>query len=137
SRPALKADIEGTADAAADVKALKLGELRRQAEAGKVKGGGKTELTDEEYLRFLEKRYRTLGPAAPAGGQPDAAMLEETVLAAVELPPEAVGSLKQERAEAARTKLVALGVDASRLFLTQGGERPKKEAGARVFFSLK
>ncbi len=50
---------------------------------------------------------------------------------------DALGSLKQERAEAARTKLVALGVDAGRLFLTQGGERAKKEAGARVYFSLK
>ena len=63
--------------------------------------------------------------------------MEETVAAAVVLPPEALGSLKQERAEAARTKLVALGVDANRLFLTQGGERAKKEAGARVYFSLK
>ena len=55
----------------------------------------------------------------------------------MELPPEALGALKQERAEAARAKLVALGVDTSRLFLTQGGERAKKEAGARVYFTLK
>ena len=137
SRPALKADIEGTTDAAADVKALKLRGLKREAEVAKAKAGGKAELTDEEYLRFLEKRYRTLVPGAPAGAPADAATMEGAALAAVELPPEALGSLKQERAEAARTKLVGLGVDPGRLFVTQGGERAKKEAGARVYFSLK
>ncbi|MGZ6060301.1 MAG: DUF748 domain-containing protein, partial [Myxococcaceae bacterium] len=135
-RPALKADIEGTADAAADAKTLRLRELKHQAEVAKG-GSGKAELTDEEYLRFVEKRYRTLVPDVPKGAPPDPATMEEAVAAAVALPPEALGSLKQERAEAARTKLVALGVDAGRLFLTQGGERAKKEAGARVYFSLK
>jgi hypothetical protein len=53
------------------------------------------------------------------------------------IPEPALGALRQERAEAARAKLVSLGVDASRLFLTQGGERAKKEAGARVYFTLK
>ncbi len=137
-RPALKADIEGTADPAADARTFRLRELKRQAEVAKAKGGsGKVELTDEEYLRFVEKRYRTLVPDVPKGAPPDPATMEETVAAAVALPPEALGSLKQERAEAARTRLVALGVDANRLFLTQGGERAKKEAGARVYFSLK
>jgi len=139
SRPALRVDIEGTTDPATDVKTLKLHELKRQAAA--AKGGrapaGKTELTDEEYLRFLEKRYRTLATAAPAGAPPDAATKEDAVLAALQLPPETLGALRQERAEAARTRLVALGVDASRLFLTEGGERAKKEAGARVYFTLK
>ena len=139
SRPALRVDIEGTTDPATDVKTLKLHELKRQAMA--AKGGrapaGKTELTDEEYLRFLEKRYLTLTPAAPAGAPPDAATMEDAVLAALQLPPETLGALRQERAEAARTRLVALGVDANRLFLTEGGERAKKEAGARVYFTLK
>ena len=138
-RPALKADIEGTVDSAADVKTLKLRELKHLAEVAKAKdkSDAKAELTDEEYLRFAEKRWRTLTPAAPAGAPPDPATMEEALLAAVELPPEALGALKQERAEAARAKLVALGVDTSRLFLTQGGERAKKEAGARVYFTLK
>jgi hypothetical protein len=35
SRPALRLDIEGTTDPAADVKTLKLGELKRQAEAAR------------------------------------------------------------------------------------------------------
>lgn len=137
SRPALRLDIEGTTDPAADVKTLKLGELKRQAEAAKAAGrDGKAELTDEEYLRFVEKRYRALTPAA-TGAAPDPAAMEQVALAALQLPPEALGTLQQERADAARARLVALGVDASRLFLTQGGDRAKKEAGARVYFTLK
>ncbi len=139
SRPALRMDIEGTTDAAADPRTLKVRELKRQAEAAKgaAKGKGeKAELSDEEYLRFLEKRYRSLAPAG-GGPAPDPAAMEEAVLAAVQLPPEALGTLRQERAEAARARLLALGVDASRLFLTEGGERAKKEAGARAYFTLK
>ena len=140
SRPALRMDLEGTTDPAADGKALRLRELRRLAQLEKGGGKGKAvqaELTDEEYLRFVEKRYRALGAAEPGGGPPDPAAKESAVLASVPLPPEALGALGQARAEAARTKLVALGVDAGRLFLTQGGERAKKEAGARVYFTLK
>jgi Domain of Unknown Function (DUF748) len=139
SRPALKVDIEGTTDDAADVKTLKLRELKRQAAAARAEKAQKSELTDEEYLKFVEKRWRALGAAPPAaaGAAPDPAAMEEAVLASVQLAPEALGSLRQERAEAARTRLVALGIDPGRLFLTQGGERAKKEAGARVYFTLK
>ncbi|HZX43201.1 MAG TPA: DUF748 domain-containing protein, partial [Myxococcaceae bacterium] len=139
SRPALKVDIEGTTDPAADVKALKLRELKHLAAAAKgEKGRGeKAEMTDEEYLRFVEKRFKSLAAAAPSGSPPDPATMEDAVLLAVQLPPEALGSLRQERAEAARARLVALGVDPGRLFLTEGGERAKKEAGARVYFTLK
>jgi hypothetical protein len=55
----------------------------------------------------------------------------------VQLPPESLGALRQERAEAARARLLALGVDPGRVFLTQGSERAKKEGGSRVYFSLK
>jgi len=136
SRPALKVDIEGTTDPVADVKTLKLQELKRQA-AAKGGKGQKSELTDEEYLRFVEKRWRALSPAEPAGAPPDPGAMEAAALAAVELAPEVLGTLRQERAEAARARLVALGVDPGRLFLTEGGERAKKEAGARVYFTLK
>jgi len=139
SRPALKVDIEGTTDDAADVKTLKLGELKRQAAAARSEKSQKAELTDEEYVKFVEKRWRALGTAPPAaaGAAPDPAAMEEAVLASVQLPPEALGSLRQERAEAARKRLLGLGVDPGRLFLTQGGERAKKEGGARVYFTLK
>jgi hypothetical protein len=139
SRPALKMDIEGTADPAADSKTLKLHELRRQAALAKGDGKGKgAELTDEEYVRFVEKKYRGLTPPpATGGGPPDPAAMEDAVLATVQLPPEALGALGQARAEAARARLLQLGVDPGRVFLTQGGERAKKEAGPRVYFTLK
>ncbi len=138
-RPALKMDIEGTADPAADAKTLKLRELRRQAAQAKsdAKGKGAAELTDEEYLRFVEKKFRGLSASGTGGGPPDPAAMEDAVLATVQLPPEALGALRHERAEAARAKLVALGVDPGRLFVTQGGERAKKEGGPRVYFTLK
>ncbi|HVP61549.1 MAG TPA: hypothetical protein VMT11_13375 [Myxococcaceae bacterium] len=63
--------------------------------------------------------------------------MEEAVLAAVALAPEALGSLRQERAETTRAWLVGLGVDPGRLFLTEGGERAKKEAGGWVYFTPK
>jgi hypothetical protein len=134
SRPALKVDLESTTDPAADLKALKLRELRRQAQVAK---GGKAELTDEEYVRFVEKKYKALAPPATGGGPPDPAAMEDGVVATVQLPPEAIGALRQQRAEAARARLVSLGVDPNRLSPTQGGERAKKEAGARVYFTLK
>jgi hypothetical protein len=138
SRPALKVDIEGTTDPASDEKTLKLNELRRQAALAKGNGKGKgSELTDEEYMRFVEKRYRPLAPQATGGGPPDPAAMENAILASVQLPPEAIGALRKGRAEAARTRLVALGVDPSRLLLAQGGDRAKKEGGARVYFTLK
>jgi hypothetical protein len=137
SRPALKVDVEGTADPATDGKTLKLKELKRQAAAARAEKGQKGEMTDEEYLKFVEKRWRSLAPQNQSGTPPDPAAMEDAVLASVQLPPEALGALKQRRAEAAKAKLQALGVDPGRLFLTQGGERAKKEAGPRVYFSLK
>ena len=139
SRPALRMDIEGTTDPASDTKTLKLRELRRQAALAKSdgKGKGNAELTDDEYLRFVEKKYRALSPPATGGSAPDPAAMEDAVLATVQLPPEALGALGQARAEAARARLMQLGVDAGRVFLTKGGERAKKEAGPRVYFTLK
>jgi len=137
SRPALKVDVEGMADPAADGKTLKLKELKRQAAAARAEKGQKGEMTDEEYVKFVEKRWRSLSPQNQSGTPPDPAAMEDVVLASVQLPPESLGALRQERAEAARTRLVALGVDPGRLFLTQGGERAKKEGGTRVYFTLK
>jgi hypothetical protein len=136
-RPALRMDIEGTTDPTADVKALKLRELKQQAGAAKGSDkNGRDGLSDEEYLRFLENRYRAL-PASATGAAPDPATMENAVLAAQHFPAEALASLQQQRADAARVRLVALGVDASRLSLARGGERAEKEGGARVYFTLK
>jgi uncharacterized protein DUF748 len=137
SRPALKVDVEGTADPAADGKTLRLKELKRQAAAARAEKGQKGEMTDEEYVKFVEKRWRSLAPQNQSGTPPDPAAMEDAVLASVQLPPESLGALRQGRAEAARARLQALGVDPGRLFLTQGGERAKKEGGTRVYFTLK
>jgi hypothetical protein len=139
SRPGLKMDIEATTDPKTDEKTLKLRELRRQAAAAKGggKGKGDAELTDEEYVKFVEKKYQGLGAAPPAGAPPDPATMEDAVLATVQLPTEALSTLRQARASAAQARLVQLGVDPGRLSFAQGGERAKKEAGSRVYFTLK
>ncbi|BDG09431.1 DUF748 domain-containing protein [Anaeromyxobacter paludicola] len=58
-------------------------------------------------------------------------------LAAVELDPEALPELAAERAHGVRDALVAAGIDQARLFLVEGGERARKEQGARVYFSVR
>jgi len=136
-RPSLRMDLEGTTDPVGDVKALRARELKRQAATTQPEKGQKAEPSDEEYLKLVEKRWRSLAPANQSATPPDPATMEDAVVATVQLPPEALGSLRQQRAETARARLVALGVDPGRLSLTQGGERAKKEAGARVYFTLK
>jgi hypothetical protein len=63
--------------------------------------------------------------------------MEDAVLAKIQLPPEALRALSQERAAAVKSRLVALGTDAGRLFPAQGGEKAKKEGGPRAYFTLK
>jgi hypothetical protein len=136
-RPSLRMDLEGTTDPVGDAKMLRARELKRQAATTQPEKGQKAEPSDEAYLKFVEKRWRSLAPANQSATPPDPATMEDAVLATVQLPPEALGSLRQQRAETARARLVGLGVDTGRLSLTQGGERAKKEAGARVYFTLK
>ena len=64
--------------------------------------------------------------------KPVAEMLATLAAVPLDEVPDAIGVL-----EAAKARLVALGVDPGRLFLAQGGERARKEAGARVYFTLK
>jgi hypothetical protein len=136
-RPALRMDLEGTTDPVRDVKALRARELKRQVATAQPGKAGAAEPSDEEYLKLVEKRWRSLAPANQSATPPDQGAMEDAVLASVQLSPDALGSLRQQRAEATRARLVALGVDAGRLSLTQGGDRAKKEAGARVYFTLK
>src|SRR5262249_33290510 len=135
SRPALRMDIEGTADPKADGKSLRLQELRRQAQLARSGGKGKgAETTDEEDVKYVESLYRKPQPTLPPGAGPsaaaaDPAAMEEAVLATIQLPPEAMRALSQERTDAVKARLVALGIEAGRLFPAQGGEKAKKEGG--------
>lgn len=186
SRPALRLEVEGSADESADGRELRLAELRRRAREAKwktlAKRSGaaspeKVELLEDEYARFIETTYRNTpraaqvgplsvspatsdssgsaisgGPAVRAaatspgvGGagsgaaqKPSVTEMEERLLATIDLPPEAIRGLAQERAEAARARIVeAAQIGPARLFLVEGSERAKKEGGAHVYFTLK
>jgi hypothetical protein len=63
--------------------------------------------------------------------------MEERLLAAAEVASEAYRALAAERAVRAREALLAAGLDQARLFLAQGGSRPEKEKGPRVYFTVK
>jgi hypothetical protein len=143
ARPALRMDIEGTADPVADARNLKLQELKRQAQLAKGGGKGKgAEITDEEYEKYLQAQYKKIQPALPPGAgpapaAPDPKAMEDAVLATIQLPPEGLRALAQDRTSTVKARLVALGIDAGRLFPAQGGEKAKKEGGARAYFTLK
>jgi len=186
SRPALRLDVEGSADEAADGRALRLAELRRRAREVKWKALGsrsgasspdKVEVLEDEYAKFIEATYRNApgaaqmpadkataaassksssgissgavvraagtsagGAAAGTGGsqKPTVTEMEEQLLAAIDLAPEAIRQLAAERAEVVRARIVeSAQVDPARLFLVEGSERAKKEGGGRVYFTLK
>src|SRR5262249_43586436 len=161
SRPALRLDLEGSADETADGRALRLAELHRRAQEAKWKALGnrsgaaspdKIELLEDEYAKFIETTYRNTpraqatttpagGAAAGTGGssavagtgagqKPSVTEMEERLLATIDLTPETFRGLAQQRAEAARARIVeGAQVDPARLFLVEGGERAKKEGG--------
>jgi hypothetical protein len=150
ARPALRLDIEGTVDPGTDGKVLRRQALRRRAQETKWKASGKrggatspdkVELLEDEYVKFIESEYRRAFPeeaktakAAP----PTESEMEERLLSTVELGPEAVRALAQQRAGAARDRILqAAQVDTSRLFIVEGSERAKKEGGAHAYFMLK
>jgi hypothetical protein len=51
--------------------------------------------------------------------------------------PEELPSLMAARYGAAREALLAAGVDQAKLFTVQGGDRASKEAGSRVYFTVR
>jgi hypothetical protein len=90
-------------------------------------------------VKFIESAYgcafsKEAKPATP----PTVTEMEERLLGTVELGPEALPALGRRRAEMARERILkAAQVDASRLFIVEGGERATKEKGPRVYFTLK
>ncbi len=63
--------------------------------------------------------------------------MEEQLLAAELVPPEALKALAVARGAAARDALLAAGLDPSRLFTVEGGDRATKEPGARAYFTVR
>ena len=73
-----------------------------------------------------------------AAQKPSVTEMEDRLLATIDLAPETLPELAQQRAEAARARIVeAAQVDPARLFLVEGGERAKKEGGHHVYFTWK
>jgi hypothetical protein len=146
SRPALKLEIQGTVDAAADGKVLRHQALRSRAQEEKWKAQGrrggatspdKVELLEDEYVKFIDAEYKRAFPKG-AGPAPSVTEMEDRLTASLDLGPEALPALARHRAEVARDRLLKSGqVEASRLFIVEGGERATKEKGAHVYFTLK
>jgi hypothetical protein len=156
-RPALRLDVEGFADPAVDGDALRRGALREEARRARWAALRRKDpalaldavpLPPEEYPRWLEAAYRALPPRgaaegarppAPAGkGAPSLEEMEVDLAAAAPPGPEAFRELAARRAEAARERLLRGGaVEPSRVFLVEGGERARRDRGARAYFTLK
>jgi len=150
-RPALRLEIEGSAEEASDGQAIRLQaareavrrakwtELRRKQPALALEA---VEVREDEYPRWLAAAVQAL-PKAPAAGAdqkapPSQEEMEARLLAASTVAPEAYRTLARDRAERARSRLLgAGGVDPGRLFLVEGGKRAADEKGARVYFTLK
>jgi hypothetical protein len=148
SRPALKLEIQGTVDATADAAVLRHQALRRRAREEKWKAQGRrggatspdtVELLEDEYVKFVGAEYaRTFSKEAKPPTPPSVTEMEDRLSAAVDLGPEALPALARKRGEVARDALLKSGqVDASRLFIVEGGERATKEQGMHVYFTLK
>jgi hypothetical protein len=149
-RPALMLDVEGSADATRDGPVLRKDALERSLRRAKAASlrpppASVDELTlaPEERLRLLRAAYDAAFPApAPKPGEaarpaPTPQEMEQRLAATVEVPSDAYHALAGQRAQRAREALMAAGVDQTRLFLVEGGERATKEMGARVYFTAR
>jgi Domain of Unknown Function (DUF748) len=148
SRPALKLEIQGTVDATADGTVLRRQALRHRAKEEKWKAQGRrggatspdtVELLEDEYVKFIQSEYaRAFSKEAKPATPLTVTGMEDRLLTTVQLSPEALAALGRQRAEVARDRILkAAQVEASRLFIVEGGERATKEKGPRVYFTLK
>lgn len=148
-RPALKLEITGEADPAADPPGLKEALLDQRIKAQKLKESARKEqapasaeeitVTPEEYGRYLLLAYETEGfsRARLALGKSRAeaeAEMKESILQRLAVSDDDLRALAQRRAAAARDHLIAAAIEPDRLFLLEPAE---KAAGARATFSLK
>ena len=159
-RPALGLEVEGSADEAVDGPALRKAAFERSLRHAKAAAMTPPPTSEEEVTLSPEERAALVraayaarskaqaSPAAPGGEgsaaaapgpapEPSPEAMEESLVDAAVVAPDAYASLAAARAESARDALVAAGIDQGRLFLTEGSERARKERGARVYFSVK
>jgi hypothetical protein len=147
-RPALGLDLEGAADPELDGTALRRAALERSLRRAKaaalrpVPAVEEVSLAPDERVRLVRTSYEAAFPRPPP--KPGEAVLpaptpqemEDRLVTAAELPPDALRALASERAQRARDALVAAGLDPARIFLSEGGASANEEA-PRVYFSVR
>ncbi|MBI5066803.1 MAG: DUF748 domain-containing protein [Deltaproteobacteria bacterium] len=142
-RPGVSLELEGTTDPASDGTALRRTALEAQLRQAKPALPEGAPLAPEERARRIEAAFRAAFPprppaaGAPAEPPPTPASMEERLLAQVPVAPEALVALGAARTAAAHEALLAAGLEAARLFDTEGGERARKEQGARTWFTVR
>ena len=157
-RPALRLEVEGSADEIADGAALRKEQARlevRRAKWAALRGKqpglalDAVQVAPDEYPRWLAAAFAAIPPLPGAAAEPKAEArgtraavapeeMEAALAAAARVPPEAYGELAARRADAARDRLLTGGgLDPARVFVAAGGERARKEGGSRVYFELK
>ncbi len=159
-RPALRLEVEGAADEASDGAAVRRAlaqEEVRRAKWSALRARDASLSLDAvtvepaEYPRWLAAAWKAIpsqpDPAAADGKTaaprdqkvlPAPEEMEAALAAAVVVPPETFRELAARRAEGARDRLLAGGdLDPARVFVATGGERARKEGGARAWFTLR
>jgi uncharacterized protein involved in outer membrane biogenesis len=145
-RPELKLEMEGATDAA-DALVYKrrgleaqLRKLKWNARKVKIPASPEEEVIEpSEREKWLRAAFTAAFPT-PAGAStepPPLAEVEQRLLDAVKVDPNALRQLAEARVKAVMDGLLQGGqVDSSRIFEVQGGEAAKA-GGSKVFFSLK
>ena len=145
-RPALGLEFEGAAGPEADGPALRRAAFERslrRAKAQTMRPAPASEeevtLSGDERVRLVRAAFEAAFPGPRKTGEPPPTQLdmEERLVSAQQVPPDAYRSLAAERAQRAREALLAAGIEPARLFLTEGGERARKEQGARAYFAVR
>lgn len=154
-RPALRLEIAGHIDPTSDYEGLKQMRLRRQivahkltadAKKGETRGAfAETELTPDEYSKYLEVEYKAADFEKPANflgltkTLPDQEM-EQLLLQHATVSADEINELAQDRALAAQSWLLEKGgITGDRVFVTgvmQSGNAINGK-GSRVVFTLK
>jgi hypothetical protein len=155
-RPGLSLELEASADADVDGAAIRRLHLERSLRRQKLEARGDqptqeaveaAQVLPEERPRLVEALFRKAfpppasppkaTPGVPPPAPPTAAEQEARLLEATSVLPEELPSLAASRDGSVRQALLGAGLDPARLFSVQGGDRAKKERGARAYFSVK